>query len=1036
MEKIASCCRSLLVRFNWPRTTIAALLGSYLFYLLFGTASVHALDSNKRLTQYIHTSWRVQDGSLPAGMYHIVQTSDGFLWFLSLPADIYRFDGVRFLPWRLPAGVSIDRSMNIFADHAGGLWVIGTREVVRLKGAAVNSHFQLDVGMFQSVSEAPDGSLWVLRSSSDAPLCHITDSVKCFGKADGIPISDLQSILADGSGGFWLGGQRGGLVHWHAGTSEMYKVGNEVQSLALGPDGSLWLGMSGEGPGRGLQQLKDGALKPFLTPTFNGSNFDIGTLMFDRDGNLWVGTVGKGLLRIHGNAVEHYDHTNGLSGDSVWALFEDREGIVWAGTTSGVDSFRDPRVTTFSPLEGLSKDLPAGILASRDGTVWVANAGSLDHIVNGNVSSIRAGKGLPGNQVTRLLEDRAGNLWVGVDDGLYLFKNGRFRRVPEPNHQPLGMVIGLIEDIDGNVWAECASNPRKLLRIRDFQVREVFPASQVPPAWMLAPNPNGGIWIATRKGDLVLFRQGALRTFPMNPNAKNPAPHKIAAQADGSVLGAFDDGLVGFREGKVQRMATKNGLPCDFVISFVQDKEKRWWLYTRCGVVEFSDSELQRWWTNPDTMIQNRVYDTFDGAQPNIPSFNSADCSPDGRVWFTSGVVVQMIDPSKLSQETLPATTYIESVAVDRKEFATTEKLKVSAHPRDLQINYTSPTFLVPEKVKFRYRLDGYDRDWHEVGTRRQAFYTDLSPGKYSFRVLACNSDGIWNDIATRLDFSVAPAYYQTNWFRALCVAAFLALLWAAYLLRVRQLQKQFDMTLDARVGERTRIARDLHDTLLQSFHGVLLHLQTVSNELPGGQTKQKLDSVISQAAQAIVEGRDAVQGLRSSTMEKNDLALAIRTLGEELAAAESGLRRPYFAVQVEGSPRDLHPILRDEVYRITGEGIRNAFLHAEAKQIEVEIHYGDRQLRVRVRDDGKGIDTKVLSDGEPEGHFGLRGMRERAKLTGGKLTVWSELQAGTEVELSIPAARAYTTATDAGQMSLTEKFRAKLSGRGTVKKP
>ena len=1026
------CGRSPRLRFKWRRTTIAALWGSYLFYLL-GTTPVHALDPSKRLTQYIHTSWRVQDGSLPAGMYHIVQTSDGFLWFLSLPADIYRFDGVRFLPWRLPAGVSIDRSMNIFADHAGGLWVLGTREIVRLKGAAVSSQFELEGGMFQSVSEAPDGSLWVLRRNSDAPLCHITDSVKCFGKADGIPLSDIQSILADGSGGFWLGGRSGGLVHWHAGTSEMYKVGGEVQSLALGPDGSLWVGVSGEGPGLGLQQLKDGAVKPFLTPTFNGSSFDIGTLMFDRDGNLWVGTVGKGLLRIHGNAVEHYDHTNGLSGDSVWALFEDREGIVWAGTTSGIDSFRDPRVTTFSPLEGLSKDLPAGVLASRDGTIWVANAGSLDHIVNGNVSSIRAGKGLPGNQVTRLLEDRAGNMWVGVDDGLYLFKNGSFRRIREPNRKPLGMVIGLIEDTEGNVWAECAGNPRKLLRIRDFQVREVFPAPQVPPAWMLAANPNGGIWIATRKGDLVLFRQGALRTFAMNPNAKNPAPHEIAAQADGSVLGAFEDGLVGFREGKVQRMTTKNGLPCDFIISFIQDKEKRWWLYTRCGVVEFSDSELQRWWTNPDTIVQNRVYDTFDGAQPNVPAFNSAGSSPDGRVWFTSGVVVQMVDPSKLSRETLPAATYIESVTVDRKEFAATDNLKVSAHPRDLEINYTSPTFLIPQRVKFRYRLDGYDRDWHEAGTRRQAFYTDLPPGKYSFRVIACNSEGVWNDSASKLDFSVAPAYYQTNWFRGLCVAAVLALLWAAYQFRVRQLHQEFELTLEARVSERTRIARELHDTLLQSFQGILLHLQRLSNRLQQSETKQALDSAIEQAAQAIVEGRDAVQGLRASTIESNDLALAIKTLGEELAAADNLSRRPDFIVRLEGTPRSMHPIVRDEVYRVTGEAMRNAFRHAEAQRIEVEIHYDERQLRVRVRDDGKGIDPKLISADGREGHFGLHGMRERAKLIGGNLTLWSELDSGTEVELSIPTARAYTAA-GKGHGSLAEKFLGKLWGRGTGK--
>lgn len=1025
--------RPYLVRCNWTSATLGMLF-HHLFWMLLLAGSIHALDPGKRITQYTHTSWRVQDGSLPAGMYHIVQTSDGFLWFLSLPADIYRFDGVRFLPWRLPAGFSIDRSMNIFADHAGGLWVLGTRDIVRLKGTAVSSHFQLEGGMFQSISEAPDNSLWILQRDSSAPLCHLTDRAKrCFGKSDGIPISPFQSLLADGNGGFWLGGRMGDLIHWRDGNSEMYKVGGEVQSLALGPDGSLWVGISGEGPGRGLEQLTDGALKAFVTPTFNGSSFDIGTLMFDRDGNLWVGTVGKGLFRIHGSMVDHYDHTNGLSGDSVWALFEDREGIVWAGTTSGIDSFRDPRVVTFSQAEGLGKDLPAGVLASRDGTIWVANAGSLDHIVNGKVSSIRAGKGLPGNQVTRLLEDRSGNLWVGVDDGLYLFKNGRFRRLPEPNHQPLGMVIGLVEDIDGNIWAECRSNPQKLVRIRDFHVREVFPAPQVPPAWMLAPDPHGGIWIATREGDLVLFRQGVQRKFPLNANAKNPAPHKILAQAEGSVLAAFDDGLLEFRDGKVQRMTTKNGLPCDFVISFVQDKEKRWWLYTRCGVVEFSDSELQRWWANPDTIVQNHVYDTFDGAQPNIPSFNSSDISPDGRVWFTSGVVVQVVDPSSLSEKALPAETYIESVAADRKEFAATDNLKLSPHTRDLQIDYTSPSFAIPQKVKFRYRLDGYDRDWHDASARRQAFYTDLSPGKYSFRVTASNRDGIWNDKAAKLDFSVAPAYYQTNWFRALCAVALIALLWAAYQWRVRQLKHQFALTLDVRVGERTRIARELHDTLLQSAHGLLLRFEIVSQLLPDRaiEAKEKLDTAIEQTADFITEARDEVQGLRDSTVQRNDLALAISVLGEELAARSTEYR-PAFRVTVEGEARNLHPIVRDEVYKTSAEALRNAFRHAQARRVEVEIRYDNEQFRLRVRDDGKGIDPAILSRQGCDGHYGLPGMRERAALIGGKLVLWSEVDAGTEVELRVSADHAYETGGRASWLSkkVVERTKHAVGGR------
>ncbi|HTR25855.1 MAG TPA: two-component regulator propeller domain-containing protein [Terriglobales bacterium] len=999
--------RLLLLSLRKLRTAIAATLASCFACVLLLAAPVHALDPNKRLTQYIHTSWRIQDGSLPTGMHEIKQTSDGFLWLVSLPGDIYRFDGVRFVQWHLPAGVPFKSASNVLADHAGGLWVVGHPELVHLKDGVVTSHFQLEGTMFQTVSEDRDGSLWMVRSRApDAPLCQVTDlSFQCFGKADGIPISGIEALLADGEGGFWLGGQSA-LVHWHRGSSETYRS-EGIQSLARGPDGTLWVGISG---GHGLEQLKDGAVKPFVTPAFDGSSLDFGTLMFDRDGNLWVGTVGKGLFRIHGNVVDHYDHTNGLSGDSVWALFEDREGIVWAGTTSGIDSFRDPRVATFSPTEGLGKDLAAGILASRDGTIWVANAGSLDHIVNGNVSSIRAGRGLPGEQVTSMLEDHAGNMWVGVDDALYLFKDGHFRRLPEPNHQPLGMVLGLTEDSEGNLWAACKGHPRKLIRIRDFQVREVFPEPDFPPA-DIAADPHGGIWMSTTKGDMALFRNGVVETkYPLDPGGY-PITFQIIPAADGSVLAGSERGLVGWRAGKVQRMTTKNGLPCDSIITFIEDKDKRWWLYTRCGVVEFSDSDVQRWWANPDAIVQTRVYDTFDGAQPNNGSFNLVANSSDGRIWFASGIVVQVIDPSRLSPAPLPAAALVESVTANRKLLAATHNISLPPHLRDLQIDYTSPTFLIPQKVRFRYRLDPYDRDWHDAGTRRQAFYTDLPPGKYSFRVIASNSDGVWNETAAKLDFTVAPAYYQTNWFRALCVIALLGLLWAAYQFRVRQLQQQFAMTLDARVSERTRIARDLHDTLLQSFQGLLPRFQAAIYKLPENavDARHTLEVAVDQASQAITEGRDAVKGLRASTVEKNDLAMAIRAIAEDLASSGTNPSSPAFQVTVEGTPRNLHPILRDEVYRIAAEALRNAFRHAQAHQIEVELRYDEKDFRLRIRDDGKGIDRELLSGDGREGHFGLHGMRERAKLVGGELAIWSEVDSGTEVELSIPASRAYS---------------------------
>src|SRR3974390_1596685 len=273
---------------------------------------------------------------------------------------------------------------------------------------------------------------------------------------------------------------------------------------------------------------------------------------------------------------------------------------------------------------------------------------------------------------------------------------------------------------------------------------------------------------------------------------------------------------------------------------------------------------------------------------------------------------------------------------------------------------------------------------------------------------MAANNSGVWNERGDTLEFSIDPAYYQTNWFRALCGVFFLALLWAAYQWRVRHLHHQFEITLDAPVNPLTRIARDLHDTLLQSFHGLLLRFQTVSQLLPERpvEAKDSLDGAIEQAAEAITEGRDAVQGLRDSTLQGNDLALEISTLAEELAT-DSSNNRPAFRVAVEGESRNLHPIVRDEIYKIAAEALRNAFRHARARQIEVEIRYDNEQFRLRVRDDGSGIDPAVLSRQGSQGHYGLPGMRESATHNRGELTVWSAFNAGSEVELRLPACTA-----------------------------
>jgi len=384
----------------------------------------------------------------------------------------------------------------------------------------------------------------------------------------------------------------------------------------------------------------------------------------------------------------------------------------------------------------------------------------------------------------------------------------------------------------------------------------------------------------------------------------------------------------------------------------------------------------------------------------------------DGRIWFPTLRGVVAIDPTAGNR--LPPPVVLEEAWANKFTLARNGHTSVPPGNNTFDFHFTALSFSAPEKLHFKYRLEPFDKDWVNARTHRTAHYTNMGPGEYSFRVLAANNFGIWSEQEASVRFLLQPHFYQTNWFRALCAAGMLMLLWGTYQFRVRQLAHQFNMTLEARVAERTRIARDLHDTLLQSFQALLLRFQAVIYMLPErpADARTTLEDAVEQASQAITEGRDAVGGLRTSTIEKDDLAVALKTIGEELEAAENNQPPIPFQVLVEGTPQNLHPILRDEVYRLAAEALRNAFRHAAARHVEVEIRYHEKYFRLRVRDDGKGIQPEVLRGDGRERHYGLHGMRERAKLAGGELTIWSEVDSGTEIELIIPASRAYVKPT------------------------
>jgi signal transduction histidine kinase len=442
------------------------------------------------------------------------------------------------------------------------------------------------------------------------------------------------------------------------------------------------------------------------------------------------------------------------------------------------------------------------------------------------------------------------------------------------------------------------------------------------------------------------------------------------------------------------------------------------WANGSSGITHVSAAELTRWLGNPTSAISADHLAALDGlpgySAERIPEPSVAE-SREGRLWFATAKGIAWLDPATLqeSRNRIPPPIMILAILANGKTYAASNDLTLPAHTEKLEIDYTALSLAIPERVLFRYKLDGIDDEWQDVGTRRQAFYTSLPPGRYRFHVIACNNDGLWNDSGASLGFALAPAYYQTWWFTALCGVAAVLLLWWVIRLRIRSITHELQSRLAERLAERERIARELHDTMLQSFQGVLFKFEAVTYLLSDRpEAQEKLENIIEQARQAVNEGRDAVRGMRLSTVIKNDLASALAMVGERLAAEQNAQSSVDFRVLVEGEPRDMHPILRDEVYRIASEATRNAFRHSGATRIDVEICYDDRQLRVRVEDNGKGIDQRVLDGGGREGHYGLPGMQERAKLAGGKLTVRSRLDSGTEIELAIPASLAFAKST------------------------
>jgi signal transduction histidine kinase/ligand-binding sensor domain-containing protein len=963
-----------------------------------------ALNPTLDINQYAHTTWTTREGFFKGRISSIAQTPDGYLW-LGTEFGLLRFDGVRTVAWQPPSGEQLPSSVvtSLLAGRDGSLWIGTDKGLASWKDGKL-AHYAEFAGLeLRTPIEDREGTVWAGAFGIPAgKLCAIQSGIAhCYGE-DGSLGNDVYTSYEDSRGNLLVGGPTG-LWRWKPGHPENILPNELPRALIEGENGALLIAAPD-----GIKQLVDGKIQAYSLPG-GGHQFSTTNLLRDRNGGLWIGTMDQGLLHVHGGKTDVFARSDGLSSDFVRRIFEDREGSIWVATLDGLDRFRDFAVPTISVKQGLSDAAVGTVLAARDGSIWLGTRNGLNRWKDGQITVYhKQSGGLPEDFAGSLTEDDQGRIGVSTPGGFAWFVHGRFTPM---DFMLGGYVHSIAGDRPGSLWV---SQDQSLLHLLGGKPVEQVPWARLGrkdfAATLLSDAVQGGLWMGFFQSGLAYFKDGQLRISYAGADGLGEGKvGGLELDPDGTLWAATEGGLSRLKNGHIATLTTRNGLPCDTVHGVLEDDDHAFWLYMACGLVRITRPEMDAWVADSRRTIQTMVLDDSDGVGSHARLVDNVSPrvakAADGKLWFATLDGVSVLDPRNLPFNKLPPPVHIEQITADRKTYDASSHLRLPSRVRDLEIDYTALSLVAPEKNRFRVKLEGWDRDWQDAGNRRQAFYGNLSPRSYRFRVMASNNSGVWNEAGASFDFSVDPAYYQTAWFRASIAAAILALLWGLYRYRLHQIAREFNVRMEERVGERTRIARDLHDTLLQSFQGLMLHLQVVDDLLPQGRAKVELEKTLDRADQAIAEGRTAVYDLRSSTTTTNDLAQAVREVGNELAAPGAAT----FRLVVEGPVRDLHPIIRDEVYRIAREALRNAFSHARAHHIEAELIYADRLFRLRIRDDGQGIAPAILEEGRP-GHYGLPGMRERAQQIGAKLTIWSGGGSGTEIELRLEGSIAYGT--------------------------
>ena len=791
-------------------------MGAMLAGMLIARTCAFALNPALDVSQYAHTSWKIRDGFAKGSILSIAQTPDGYLW-LGTAFGLYRFDGVRNVLWQPPPEQHLPSSAitSLVAARDGTLWV-GTRNgLSSWKNGKLTRYAELSGLAIRALVEDHDGSIWAGTNGSPGPpdgkLCEIRNgNVRCHPEMGGVTHGVL-GLHEDDKGNLWVGLEMG-VWRWRPEPAQFYAVpglsNGRMQGMADTEDGSVLIAATGA-----VMRLADEKAEAVYRFPAARRGFRFLRMLRDRDGGLWVGPAGRGIVHIHQGRIDVFSELDGLSGDDIYDLFEDRESNIWVATVNGLDRFHELPVVTYSKIQGLS-DIPwGGLLAAREGSVWFGTLDGLNRLNHGQVTVYRqhrsrarvrqiVGSGLPDEGVGSLLQDSRGRIWVSTLSGIGYLENDRF----VPAAAPGGLVESLTEDASGNLWI--ANRDLGLLRLSQDNVFPPIPWAtfgRQDPAVVLATDPlHGGLWLGFSRGGVVWFRDGHVQSsYSAADGLGEGRVNQLRFDGQGALWIASEGGLGRLKNGRIATLTSMSGLPCDAVQWTVEDDAQSVWIMMPCGLVRVARSESDAWTGATDKTartIHATVFDSSDGLRllavvgdytPRVAK------SADGKLWFSVPDGVSVVDPHQIPLNKVPPPVHIEKVAADRKEYRENLSGEAQSTPhlpplvRELEIDYTALSLVAPEKILFRYKLEGWDQHWQDAGTRRQAFYSNLPPRNYTFRVKACNNSGLWNEAGTSLDFSIAPAYYQTYWFRLSCLAAFVALLWALHRWRIRQLKGQ-----------------------------------------------------------------------------------------------------------------------------------------------------------------------------------------------------------------------------------------------------